>query len=974
MKRLVTHVLETLQKEQSTIPDPLILTQTWIILPTERACLAFEEAFVHAQEGKSFFKPKVHSITRWSQPQNSPLKALSGSQRLFLLACFLQEKKTLSWQECFTLASSLTTFLDQCQTEEIPLAHLADLVPDHLSAHWQSSLDVLTLFSQEWPYYLERKGFLDPWPARILALQEHMSTWKASPPTGNILVAGIVGSVPSVATFLKEVTHFPKSQIIFNDLDLEMSAENWDKLPMYHPQYGLKQTLERMGYSRQDVRLLPAQTDQTPLTHRKRFLQSLFCSGRLGVTETQKDLQETQQEKTELPFGPLHLFEAHSLQEEARLIALLIRERLTQPSHTIALVTPHRALSDRVTAELKRWKIVPNDSYGESLFESSLGSFMVLSLTAAVLMDDRPQPQKIPTLLSLLKNPFTRLGLSPALCRRYSRALELKYFRKPTPFSQGTVSADDPQIKEEDISSFYKNFCQVLSLFQERKDQSASLAQWVARHRDILEKLAEEESSASVEPLSRKKETLSLWQGTRGQAAWNLFEHLTHISTPDVLLSLQDYIRFFINMVQQIRLPQTFGMHPRVHILGPLESRTLSFDTVILGGMNDHTWVHSEQSDLWLSSDMKKKLGLPDESYQAGLTALDWFSLMMAPHVCITRAQREKGVAMLPSRWLLRLKAVLKQRNHPLHTEEKQWTFWAKALGMSSCLTASPLAQRPCPKPPLQARPRRLSITDIQLWQQDPYALYVQKILKLTPLPSLQQEVNSALFGIAVHQAFERYNCTPLPRRTEEQLLAYGQEALNCLGSDPVIQTLWWPRFIRICRWFLAQERACRSPMDISWAEVKGHMVIQGRKDPFILTGKADRLICSPEGNLEILDYKTGTLPSRKMVLEGRVVQLPLEAAITLYGVWEEDAQHKKIFLPFVRLEKLSYWHVKGGVPAGQILSFDGEENIQKMAENALKNLTEYIHLFDEAQTPYEASFKGHPLYDPLSRRQEWTR
>jgi hypothetical protein len=61
---------------------------------------------------------------------------------------------------------------------------------------------------------------------------------------------------------------------------------------------------------------------------------------------------------------------------------------------------------------------------------------------------------------------------------------------------------------------------------------------------------------------------------------------------------------------------------------------------------------------------------------------------------------------------------------------------------------------------------------------------------------------------------------------------------------------------------------------------------------------------------------------------------------------------------------------LKGGIPAGSVLRFEG---IEDMAEKALSELQRLVSLFDQETTPYEAS-NGTTDYDPLARRQEWSR
>ena len=51
---------------------------------------------------------------------------------------------------------------------------------------------------------------------------------------------------------------------------------------------------------------------------------------------------------------------------------------------------------------------------------------------------------------------------------------------------------------------------------------------------------------------------------------------------------------------------------------------------------------------------------------------------------------------------------------------------------------------RPAPRPPVDARPRKLSVTEIETWLRDPYAIYARHVLKLRPLDALDEAVGTA--------------------------------------------------------------------------------------------------------------------------------------------------------------------------------------------------------------------------------------
>ena len=143
---------------------------------------------------------------------------------------------------------------------------------------------------------------------------------------------------------------------------------------------------------------------------------------------------------------------------------------------------------------------------------------------------------------------------------------------------------------------------------------------------------------------------------------------------------------------------------------------------------------------------------------------------------------------------------------------------------------------------------------------------------------------------------------------------------------------------------------------------MKGHLVIDALGGPFTLRAKADRIDLYADQSHEIIDYKTGILPSRKEVIQGPAVQLPLEGAISRYGTWE------RLSTPQV-LNCFSFWQLRGSLPAGDIVTFS-EANL--LSEKAFSTLQQLIAHFDLTTTPYPAHPQASNDYDPLARRQEW--
>jgi ATP-dependent helicase/nuclease subunit B len=148
-----------------------------------------------------------------------------------------------------------------------------------------------------------------------------------------------------------------------------------------------------------------------------------------------------------------------------------------------------------------------------------------------------------------------------------------------------------------------------------------------------------------------------------------------------------------------------------VRIFGPLEARLQSFQRVVLGGLNEGTWPPETRSDPWLSRPMRRDLGLDPPERRIGLSAHDFAQALGAEEVILARAAKVAGAPTVASRFVQRIAAlagprwgdVLERGNHSLD--------YARALDQPALVKA---AARPAPRPKLEARPLRLSVTAIE--------------------------------------------------------------------------------------------------------------------------------------------------------------------------------------------------------------------------------------------------------------------
>jgi ATP-dependent helicase/nuclease subunit B len=278
----------------------------------------------------------------------------------------------------------------------------------------------------------------------------------------------------------------------------------------------------------------------------------------------------------------------------------------------------------------------------------------------------------------------------------------------------------------------------------------------------------------------------------------------------------------------------------------------------------------------------------------------------------------------------------------------------------------------PYPRPPVEARPREMSVTDVEKWVRDPYAIYAKKILRLRKLEPLDAEIGPLQRGSALHKILERFvkEYPALPPDADADadavLTAITEEVLAGLPNATL--ALWRPRFLRAARWFIGEERQRRQAIAESYVEVRGALILKTAGGDFRLHGIADRIDRLQDGSAAILDYKTGEPPSPKQVKTHLAPQLSLEGAILQAGGFDG--------VPPLLPSQLTYVQISGAAKAGEFKTVSADAAV--LAAEALDRLMRRVALFDEASTGYAARVAPVRIdsagdYDHLARVKEWS-
>jgi ATP-dependent helicase/nuclease subunit B len=956
-----------------TATEPKLLAEITVLLPTRRACRALLEAFVRRSEGAALLLPSLRplgevdddEITIEDGAGDEVPPAIAPRRRQLLLARLIvaygeRTSAPVHAEQAIRLAQALARLIDQVASERLSFEGLRDLVPADYAEHWQTTLDFLTIVTEGWPGVLAAEGALDAAERRNRALDRLAARWRDAPPDGPVIAAGSTGSVPATADLLEVVAGLPEGAVVLPGLERNLDDASWDQLAPGHPQYGLKRLLDRLDVVRDAVAdWPPGAPDEEPSERVLLLSEAMRPVPRPLRPRAAGDRLRTGAEglvRIDCP-GP---------REEAGVIALLLRETLETPGKRAALVTLDRNLARRVAAEMKRFGVTLDDSAGQPLAATPPGAFLRLSAEMAV---HRAQPV---ALLAALKHPLAAGGMAPGTFRALARRLERTVLRGPRPepglaglaAALGALAADPGGHgirPDKDLIAWFDRLQRMAEPFEAAlQARETELDALLRAHLTFAEALAtsDEEDGA-----------IRLWAGKAGEAAAALFAELLDGADGAARLPGSDYAAVIEALMAGEVVRPALGGHPRAFLWGPLEARLQQVDRMILGGLNEGSLPAEPAVDPWMSRPMRESFGLPAPERRIGLSAHDFVQCAAAREVVLTRATKVGGTPRVPSRWLTRLDIVLDAlgAREAVSGEAAAWLAWQGALNAPD---ATVRIAPPKPRPPPAARPRQLSVTGIETWVRDPYAIYARYVLKLRPLDAIDAEPGAAERGSFIHKALELFSAAHRERRPDDplaRLLECGREAFGEALARPGVEAFWWPRFVRIAQWFVAEEGAQRARITPLGAEAKGRLELDAPGGAFTLTARADRIERDEAGKLVIIDYKTGTPPREALVVQGLSPQLPLEAAIAMAGGFEGIAA--------TPVGELAYWRLSGGRPAGIIHPVKAAADT--LANDARAGLERLIARFDDPETPYpshprpEAPPAGKD-YDHLARLGEW--
>jgi ATP-dependent helicase/nuclease subunit B len=855
-----------------------------ILLPNRRSCREFKQLLLQKTSAgvipqikaisdisyEDFFQFLPQDAARQAIDELSDIKTLDDLSYLFFLSEKIQNQTIfgeLNFEQSFKVAIALKELFDEIEREEIDLTKLIEIDDSNLAKHRQITLQFLTEFSIHVKNLLLKENILSPSAYQNLVISRFTECLKNHRLKSPLIIAGSTGSVGFSKKLIQEISEHEKGFVVLNNFKKEKSPKE------NHPQFLLNRLAESLKC--QEVEDI-SNSKFTLSCNDRQELISLMMLPFEEVIKWQNVKSETIAKDLEENFL---LIEAKNNIEEAKVIAQILQKNIGKKA---AVIINDEDFINLLKLELERLNIEFNDSRSQKIFNSKLINFLTLILE---LIEGDFNSH---ALLSLFKHPLCKID------SKIIAEFEINILRKSR--CEKGLKGLQKSLKNNDLLEGFFN-------------------EFLAK---IPQNLTSESLIKIAENLSEKTWLNLIAHEEAGEEIFTIFEKLKQ----------QDYQIKTVNdlkvILSQISYFSKTDAISKIQILSPIEARLLNFDLVIVTSLNEGIFPQVG-SENWLGKKIKKDLGIDKALQKIGQNAHDFCCYLSNTKIILSRSQNRSGTALIESPFLIKFKTIAQKFGAEINRGKEFFKIISDENNVANLVV-----NVASPKPALDLRPNRFSITEISKLQTNPYFIYCKKILKLRELDKIDYEAGHAEFGSFVHEALEEFIKDP-------KSVNFAEIFDRCFIAEDAKLT-WWPKFEKIFANFLEQ--------NAQFADCKNLVeeVVEARIGNILLRGKVDRIIIDGD-DAGIFDYKTGTIPEAKKLVSGLEPQLTIAALILI----EEQLKSYDI-------SSLNYWKLSSSSEGGIKKLFKDKEEIKILTAATKQGLEKLFSYFENEESGYLAT------------------
>lgn len=619
------------------------------------------------------------------------------------------------------------------------------------------------------------------------------------------------------------------------------------------------------------------------------------------------------------------LLECCNQAHEARLISVILREKIEKRDNKIALICEDRTLAFRIIQQLKVWDIKVNDTTESYLLDSQLSDFFFLIYEFAI-------DQSSLNLIKLLKHPYSKYSNLSTL-----KDLDTKYLRKLHICRTVEKLKSQIKIEDADILRLIDEFSTIIIKLLNTLPTAFRFNIAFEEHLRVLQHIVDSEIIDTME-----YRLLLEFSG----------EILKNFDWQQKMLS-HDYEEILKQTFALCRYRNEEQLNTNISIVTLVESRLQKFDTVFIVNANEASFPSFKLDRSILGYKKEEKLGFETLEERLSHYTFDLEGLLCNKEVVITRSWNVDNVPQTPASFLDSIETI----------NDIKYDYWQKKLNK----TLLKLTERPQPNPIIDYRPKSLYVSAIEKLLRDPYAYYAEYILKLKRLDQIWDNKAARDFGNIFHSVISEVSLRPLKTK-DEFIYALIQRFLQITKAKSISESLlkiWLIQLPKIAAFIWDYESRNQDTIKL-YSEINGTWELNYKDQKIKLSARADRIDIKSDGRLIIIDYKTGYVPTKREIVSGVYPQLAIEGLI---------AQHKgfnQISGIDIKDIKAEYIEINGSKITGQVHEFSFNDLGQMQS-----SIEQLIELFYIKNIPYFATLKTDNSaktkhYKHLSRLDEW--
>ena len=805
--------------------DMLAFSEIKLILPTNRAINSFKA------ELKNHFKfscsPRIVSISNIvNLYEEIPLVENPESYRVCALANSVREFENAGVSACFHKAYFLDKLINDFKLMGVDVKTLDNLVDASFALNWAKTSNFLKYI------FNSTENFVSSIDNKLSVLKQKLED------KNPLVIAGVWNVVGAYREFvIKKIVSNDNSYFVLGNCIDDINVEDNHFI---HPQKVIKELLDEMQVFKPIEFIEYDKVEHINLKLVSRCFQKV----------NSKKLSK---------LSNVELVEARCQLEEAACIAAIVKKNFNKGK--INIVTNDKTLVLMVKSILNNLGVDIDDSIGVKLDKTPAG-VLILKLSLFLCELD------IYLFLDILTHPLIKVaGFCVESVLKLSKRLKEDmnfYLLVDNAVNSNVLKGKILAKLSLEENYLLKLVIKARNIVYNKDDTLQGFFKILIEISELLVEVREENMASCLNVLK---------------------EHLSYINSFKSLSRLdnKEEVRALISHILSREVVRPIRPEANVHIVEVLEFSLMESEVVILASLNEGNWPGSILPNPWLNKRMLKELGISSEELIHNNYLNAFIEAFKASKVFLTRSLKIGGASTIASRFLTNIWNLLPNRN------DSYVQYGRELLEETNDYKAVEVANTSWPSPEIENRPKIISATGLFKLANNPYAYYIEKILKLRPLSYFNftlQHFDSREFarikGILFHKIMEQ----ALKDKSVDSLnIIFSKVVTKLLNTDnkefPIDEKLALMLYCSIKElipdWIQLIE---------SGEVIKDRLLEEFGKltldNGITLTAVCDRIDVLKEGSIDVIDYKTSILPSKSSLKEN--MQLLAQAYIATLG------------------------------------------------------------------------------------------